>query len=207
MHLFRPVGLEELRLVYEAGMRAFPPRLPDQPIFYPVLNEDYAVQIARDWNTKTGTRAGFVTRFDVDDEYAGRFERRVVGRRDHEELWVPAEELDTFNAHIRHRIVVTKAFFGDDYEGVVPDGFGLRGKGAHQQLVALKKTLAYSGMDFILEIGANHLAVFLNFLFWEARDFAADAIDGAEQARVLDAVRKVWSEGEHAAIPLGTSGG
>jgi hypothetical protein len=48
--LWRPVGPEELDLIRQSGMRAFPPRLPDQPIFYPVLMDDYAVKIARDWN-------------------------------------------------------------------------------------------------------------------------------------------------------------
>jgi hypothetical protein len=60
--LYRPVGLEELLLLYEAEMRAFPQRLPEQPIFYPVTNEAYARQIAETWNTKSGTLAGFVTR-------------------------------------------------------------------------------------------------------------------------------------------------
>ena len=50
--LFRPVGPKELELIKASGWKAFPPRLSDQPIFYPVLNEDYAVQIARDWNVK-----------------------------------------------------------------------------------------------------------------------------------------------------------
>ena len=40
--------MHELRLVYEAGLKAFPPRLPEQPIFYPVLNFGYAEQIACD---------------------------------------------------------------------------------------------------------------------------------------------------------------
>ena len=79
MLLFRPVGPEELRLLYDSGMRAWPPRLPDQPIFYPVTNHDYAAQIARDWNTKSGSRAGFVTRFEVDDAYVARFRLGVVG--------------------------------------------------------------------------------------------------------------------------------
>jgi hypothetical protein len=48
--LWRPVGPAELRLINESGMREFPPRLPDQPIFYPQLSEDYAIKIARDWN-------------------------------------------------------------------------------------------------------------------------------------------------------------
>ena len=48
--LWRPIGPAELALIEATGMRAFPPRLPEQPIFYPVLSEDYAIRIARDWN-------------------------------------------------------------------------------------------------------------------------------------------------------------
>jgi hypothetical protein len=66
--LYRPVGQEELNLIRSSGYREFPPRLPRQPIFYPVLNEEYATQIARDWNTKSGSRRGFVTRFQVRTE-------------------------------------------------------------------------------------------------------------------------------------------
>src|SRR6476659_1141055 len=90
--LYRPVGAEELKLIEASGWKAFPPRLPDQPIFYPVTNEGYAAQIARDWNTKVGSKNGFVTKFDVDAAYVSKFERRIVGGREHEELWVPAEE-------------------------------------------------------------------------------------------------------------------
>lgn len=50
--LWRPTGPKELDLVRELNWRAWPPRLPEQPIFYPVLNDDYAVRIARDWNVK-----------------------------------------------------------------------------------------------------------------------------------------------------------
>ncbi|WP_297103521.1 ADP-ribosylation/crystallin J1 [uncultured Devosia sp.] len=108
--LYRPVGLEELKLIEEAGSRAFPPRLPDQPIFYPVTNEGYATQIARDWNTRHGSKQGFVTRFDVDASYLARFERQIVGGQQHEEFWVPAEELPEFNAHIVGKIEVISHF-------------------------------------------------------------------------------------------------
>ena len=108
--LYRPVGPEELALIAEADYAAFPPRLPDQPIFYPVTNEGYATQIARDWNTKHGSKRGFVTRFDVDAVYAGKFDRKIVGGREHEELWVPAEELVAFNAHIVGKIEVIASF-------------------------------------------------------------------------------------------------
>jgi hypothetical protein len=65
--LFRPVGQAELDLIIATGWRAFPPRLPHQPIFYPVLTEDYAIKIARDWNTRDAASgyAGFVTSFSV----------------------------------------------------------------------------------------------------------------------------------------------
>ena len=48
MTLWRPAGPDELALVEESGWTTWPPRLPDQPIVYPVLNEEYATIIARD---------------------------------------------------------------------------------------------------------------------------------------------------------------
>jgi hypothetical protein len=59
MILWRPVGLHEMALIFDAEMKRFPPRLPDQPIFYPVLVEDYANQIAGSWNTKDPPFAGY----------------------------------------------------------------------------------------------------------------------------------------------------
>lgn len=108
--LFRPVGLNELKLIEDSGWKAFPPRLPEQPIFYPVTNEAYAAQIARDWNTRHGSKQGFVTKFDVEAAYAAKFDRKIVGGRQHEELWVPAEELEEFNSKIVGPIVVTQKF-------------------------------------------------------------------------------------------------
>lgn len=112
MTLYRPVGARELELIAASGYRAFPPRLAQQPIFYPVLNEEYAVQIARDWNTKDEASGyvGFVTRFRVDAAFAGRHEPQTVGASMHRELWVPAEELDVFNAHIVGLIDVIAEF-------------------------------------------------------------------------------------------------
>src|SRR5919108_2725345 len=96
--LYRPVGAKELALIEQANWRAFPPRLPEQPIFYPVLNEEYATQIARDWNAKA-SGSGYVLRFEVDAQFAARYPVRTAGARMHRELWVPAEELDEFNRH------------------------------------------------------------------------------------------------------------
>jgi hypothetical protein len=111
--LYRPTGEAELALVSESGYTAWPERLPEQPFFYPVANEEYAVQIARDWNAGRNSN-GYVTEFDVETPYLARFEPRVVGdSRTHVEYWVPAEELTEFNAHLVGRIRVTRAFRGD----------------------------------------------------------------------------------------------
>lgn len=107
--LYRPVGPKELALIEASGWTAFPPRLPDQPIFYPVMNEAYAVQIARDWNVPA-SGAGFVTKFEVASDYLAKFTEECVGSRMHRELWVPAEELEEFCRHIVGPIQVTHRF-------------------------------------------------------------------------------------------------
>lgn len=110
MILYRPVGTAELKLIKENDYRSFPPRLPEQPIFYPVLNREYAREIAEKWNTKTSDRKGYITEFEVDDEYIKNFEVHTVGRKHHQELWIPAGELENFNSHIIGRIKVTDKF-------------------------------------------------------------------------------------------------
>jgi hypothetical protein len=97
--LFRPVGPRELELIAESGWTAFPPRLPEQPIFYPVVNEDYARQIARDWNVKESGQ-GFVVRFRLPKGFLDPFDVQQVGGRQHLEYWIPAERLADLNAAI-----------------------------------------------------------------------------------------------------------
>jgi hypothetical protein len=177
MVLYRPMDIVELRLVYEAGMRAFPPRKPDQPIFYPVLNQEYAAEIAEKWNAVGETKSGYVTRFKIDDNYGSRFEPKIVGTSRHQELWIPAEELAEFNKHIEDPIEIVSAYFGSDFQGYIPEKFGLRGKNARAQFVAFAKTLHYSLMDFYLEISTNNTMAFLNYAFWVATDFSAEGID------------------------------
>ena len=108
--LFRPVNSKELALIEKSGWTKFPPRLPEQPIFYPVLNEEYAIQIARDWNV-AASGSGFVTKFAVKKNYLLKFEIQNVGGPVHNEFWVPAEELDEFNENIVGQIEVTKSFY------------------------------------------------------------------------------------------------
>lgn len=107
--LFRPVGPQELGLIHDSGYRAFPPRLPGQPIFYPVLNMNYAVQIARDWNVRD-SGAGYVTRFQVRRDFILKYPVQTVGSREHQELWIPAEELPALNDHIVGEIEVIAVF-------------------------------------------------------------------------------------------------
>jgi hypothetical protein len=113
--LYRPVGQKELDLICELEYTAFPPRLPEQPIFYPVLNEDYATQIARDWNAKYNQpRRGYVTRFEVRGKFLERYEIKTVGGSIHQEYWIPAEDLSEFNRNIVGKIEVIAEFLGEE---------------------------------------------------------------------------------------------
>jgi hypothetical protein len=117
--LYRPVGLYELLLIQDSGYTAFPPRLPEQPIFYPVLNFEYARQIAEGWNTRDEKSGymGAVTRFALTEDYLAQFKEQTVGSSIHKELWIPAEQLTDFNQHIIGKIEVVAAYYGDAFKG------------------------------------------------------------------------------------------
>lgn len=165
VRLYRPTGMAELRLVFESKGKAWPPRLPEQPIFYPVLNFEYAAQIARDWNSTTDPFAGYVTRFEVDDNYGARFERHVVGGREHEELWVPAEELPVFNRHMTTPIDVVAAFFGPEFRGAVAETGALAGLDASEQLRVFRDLSSEPDRTSEALLG-DAAATYLNFPFW-----------------------------------------
>jgi len=201
--LFRPVGLHELALIWDSGMREFPPRLPQQPIFYPVANVEYATQIALDWNTKDegSSFAGYVTQFAVTESYLANFEPHTVGSATHVEFWIPAEQIHEFNASIEGRISVESGFFGEGFKGFVPDSFGLKGKDAVEQFVAMAKTWDYSRMDFVCEVSRNRKAVSLNLLFWANFDFSAQGIDAQQKESTIAHIREAW-DFNHIEIPL-----
>ena len=102
-------------LIKQSGWSRFPPRLDGQPIFYPVCNQRYAEQIARDWNAKLAD-PGYVVGFAVDADFLARYPIQTVGSAEHQELWVPAEELEQFNERIVGKIWLVATF-----EGGVPD--------------------------------------------------------------------------------------
>lgn len=110
--LYRPVGQHEYELIQATGFRRFPPRLPEQSFFYPVLSEEYATQIARDWNTKDEASGwtGFVLTFRVRCDFLRKYDVRTVGSREHQEYWIPAEELEEFNDHIEGVIEFVACF-------------------------------------------------------------------------------------------------
>lgn len=110
--LFRPVGQKEMALIQESNYRAFPSRLPFQPFFYPVLNQEYAIQIARDWNTKDAASGyvGYVTQFQVRTEFIERYPVKTVGNSHHQEYWISAQELSEFNQNIVGKIQVINKF-------------------------------------------------------------------------------------------------
>ncbi|MBD2565598.1 MULTISPECIES: hypothetical protein [Nostoc] len=97
--LYRPTGPNELELVKQSGYKKWPPRLPEQPIFYPVTNEQYAKEIATKWNVRD-SGVGYVTRFQVKKEFMDKYEVHQVGASYHTEWWIPAEELEQLNENI-----------------------------------------------------------------------------------------------------------
>ncbi|CAL2079705.1 ADP-ribosylation/crystallin J1 [Tenacibaculum sp. 190524A05c] len=116
--LYRPVGEKEMLLIAESGFKNFPSRLEQQPIFYPVLNEEYASEIAEKWNTTDpfGNFLGFVTKFSITEEEFNKYQIENVGGKIHNELWVPSEDLDVFNSAIVGEIEVVKVYIGKEYQ-------------------------------------------------------------------------------------------
>ena len=110
--MYRPVGRREYELIEATGFRRFPRRLPEQPFFYPVTNEDYATQIAREWNTKDEASGwtGYVLRFQAQSEFLRKYPVRTVGSSGHQEYWIPSAELDEFNDHIEGTIASIACF-------------------------------------------------------------------------------------------------
>ena len=188
MILYRPVGLKELALIYDSGMKAFPARLPKQPIFYPVLQLEYARQTASDWNVKNGEFAGYVTQFTVEDRYVKKLEKHKVGKTQYQELWIPEDKMEDFNKHIAGHIKVLEGHFGKGFKGFVPEEFGLQGKNAVEQFTLLTNDFLYKRMEFYREIRRSHKAVFLNYPFWQTYEFKNPGL----KEKILQAIKEAW---------------
>ncbi|MFM9950487.1 MAG: hypothetical protein ACKV1O_21300 [Saprospiraceae bacterium] len=160
--------MKELELIIATQSREFPPRLHWQPIFYPVLNFEYAADIAREWNVSDSASGycGFVTAFELPEAYIETFEVQNVGGIHHNELWVPAEDLKTFNQNIQGYIQVEAAFYGDQYSGVVESTHFFRQLNAQAQFDLLCKVddLALAEM-----ITHERVSVLCNFRYWQQK--------------------------------------
>jgi hypothetical protein len=126
--LYRPVGLKEMELIAETDYKLFPPRLDWQPIFYPVTNQKYAEQIALEWNTvdEFSGFIGIVTAFEVNTVFLKKYEVQNVGDKNHNELWIPSEDLPDFNANIVAEIEVVNVYFTN--RSLVSENVELRDK-------------------------------------------------------------------------------
>jgi hypothetical protein len=182
-------------------MRGFPPRLAHQPIFYPVVNLEYARQIARDWNPpdKNSGFAGFVTQFEVSSTYLSKFELHTAGTSAHREYWIPARELGAFNKAISGLISVEEAFFGDEFVGYVPNDQRLKGLNAKEQFTSLSAILDYT--EFSSEVSANRKAVFLNCLFWLKTTLSDPECSQAERELFITRLAKAWRQNK-SDVPL-----
>lgn len=128
MRLYRPVGLRELELIAASGYTEYPPRLPWQPVFYPVLTPEYARAIITQWNSREAEagHAGFITEFDVADEFVSRYQvQQLGGGATYRELWVPADELGEFNRHLLGPIRVVESVYGPGFDGTIDPASGL----------------------------------------------------------------------------------
>ena len=137
-----------------------------------------------------------MTRFEVEDDYVSRFERHIVGGREHEELWVPAEELTEFNRRIVGKIERIAAYSGPRFRGHVPDEGQLANLDAASQLVRL----AALGNELYREVAVNHLAVFLHYRFWGQGEFP----EVVDRERMLGETRDAWLD-LFPSVPLVTS--
>ena len=185
-------------------MRSFPARLVDQPIFYPVMNKEYASKIAIDWNARR-SGSGYVLSFEIADSYADQFERKIVGASVHEELWIPAELLPDFNTHLHENIELYSAFFSDNFEGYltpIPSFGGLHeafhSGSATSQFIALCSAELQNRLDEVIK--AYNTTIFLSYPYW-----CAIQINGSEKHKaVLEELDKLWQQSF--SIPLCRTG-
>ena len=135
-----------------------------------------------------------LTRFDLDADYRSRFKLRQVGARQHQELWVPAEDLDACNNQLLDPIRVDAGFFGNSYVGPEPLPTMLRGKAPTEQLQLLHSIRVSSGMDFACELAANSRVVVANYLFWRGLGPALAGLSAGVASALLDDIRRVRIE-------------
>lgn len=193
--LFRPVGIKEMNLIFESDLKEYPPRLPEQPIFYPVNNIEYARQIALEWNTKSAPGfCGFVTQFEIDEDYINRFNEQIVGSKVHSEIWVPAEELNEFNSHIIGKIQVVDSFYGKGYKGLDSVFSILKGKNIVEQFIVFHELVKKDKTLFNQEIKTQWKIILTNYKYWCVNSFEEQDIYEKEKNETLDNIKEAWNQ-------------
>jgi hypothetical protein len=186
VRLWRALGLKELKLIVDSEHKKFPPRLYWQPIFYPVTNFAYTQQITREWNVESnGDYCGFVTEFDINQEHLSKYQEQNVGGQIHTEYWIPAEELDAFDANIVGDIRVVASRYSKEYSGPVIEECLLANKSIDEQLVYLHSVLADSEKLKAVFKEAEY-AILTNLGFWKR--FRKD------KEPIVDQLIKIWSK-------------
>lgn len=188
--LYRPVGIKELALILETGATRYPPRLPFQPIFYPVLNEQYAIQIAEKWNTKDSNSGycGYVTEFKISKEYISKFETHIVGSSIHEELWIPAETLEEFNTNINGPIKISHAYYGEKYSDNPNNNY-------IEQIKQLLNTLTTDPEKFTQEVQSNWIPLTYNYIAWMKADLSKEMSDTSKQ-NLLTQIKEILTQSQ-----------
>ncbi|MBI5359877.1 MAG: hypothetical protein HZA48_04760 [Planctomycetes bacterium] len=132
--------------------------------------------------------------------YISRFERRVVGGREHEEFWIPADELNEFNSHIEGCIEVDAAYFGRGFAGEIPTALNLKGKDAIKQFDCLRIIADYSGFDFWCETYLQKRVVYLHYPYWKEHDFSDIRITMEQKDSLLNMIEDRWKISD---VPFG----
>ncbi len=123
----------------------------------------------------------------MDADSLSRFTVQTVGNSLHQELWVPAEDLDTFNRHIQGPIRFIEAWYGPEYRG--PDT--TLGPLESQGLALLKQSGgALPRLQALIQ--ANAVACLFNFAWWASSPAPAQGLDSATLLTLLDRVREAW---------------
>jgi len=194
MKLYRPVGLEELRRTYEENMRSYPQPLKAQRSLDLSLSSADAATIARNRNAGTEPYAGYVTELEIDDEYAAMHPHHPAKDGTERLLRIPIEDFEEFNTHLLGRIKVAAGFFGQQFRGYIPTMFNFAHRDALSQFVMLSYLLDYSTMDFVGEIHANNLAVFLHLPYWSTCNLDRTEVPESRRPRILTAIQQTWSK-------------
>ena len=133
-----------------------------------IINLEYALKIARDWNTKNKNSgyAGFVTEIEVSESFIDNYTVQCVGKKNDLEYWIPANQINIFNRSIKGQIKIKDAFFGMNYIDISPLGVsGFEEKLPMKQIELLESIKNYNAMDFSRTVFVEWKVINLNLLY------------------------------------------